>query len=146
MPSEPPRTVFRSLARPANAEGHFHRRRGPPKAADALSVHRLRRHATARGGLAPRVTPRPSAELGRHDAVGVDLAVQRLGIDREQGRGLAAMTVHLLEDRDDVLALHRLEAVACRWRGRRVRSEDLWGKIRGRELVSLAQDHGALDG
>src|SRR4029450_1414232 len=23
MPSEPPRTVFRSLARPANAEGHF---------------------------------------------------------------------------------------------------------------------------
>src|SRR5262245_49541294 len=53
MPWEPPRTVFRSLARPANAEGLFHRRRGPPKAADDFSVHRLKRGATRLGAWRP---------------------------------------------------------------------------------------------
>src|SRR5262247_930830 len=104
MPSEPPRTVSRSLARPANAEGLFHRRRGPPKAADAFSVHRPRQGATGRRGLPPRVRHRWSAELRADDAVRVDLAVERLGIDLEQRGGLAAVAVHLPERRHDVLA------------------------------------------
>src|SRR5437870_2761351 len=112
MPSEPPRTVFRSLARPANAEALFHRRRGPPKAADASSVHRLRQRATGRRGLSLRVTRRRSAKLHADDTVRVDLAVERLGIDREQRRRLAAMAIHLPQDRDDVLSLHRFEAPA----------------------------------
>src|SRR5882724_11069310 len=146
MPWEPPRTVFRSLARPANAEGLFHRRRGPPKAANASKCTQAEATRNWAGGLAPRVTLRPSAELDRHDAVGIDLPVERLGIDREQRGGLAAMAVHLPQDRDDVLAFHRFEAAAGRGRRRGVRSEDLRWKIGGKDLVSLAQDHGALDG
>src|SRR5215813_11519386 len=67
----------------------------------------------AAGIAAPR-QGRRSAELRPDDAVRVDLAVERLGIDREQGGGLTAVTVHLPEHRDDVLALHRLEATAGR--------------------------------
>src|SRR6267378_7892525 len=137
MPSEPPRTVFRSLARPANAEALFHRRRGPPKAADALSVHRLERGATGRRALPPRVTRRRSPELRADDAVRVDLAVERLGIDREQRGGLAAMTAHLPQDRHDVLTLDRFETAAGRRHGRRVRAEDFRRQIRGEDLVPL---------
>src|SRR4029453_6083969 len=126
MPSEPPRTVFRSLARPANAEALFQRRRGPPIAADFPSVHSLRRGATGHGGLAPRVRPRRSPELRSDDAVRVDLAVERLGVDREQRRGLTAMAADLSQHGDDVLALHRLEAAAGRG-GRR----GVWGGAPG---------------
>src|SRR5688572_25447272 len=111
MPCEPPRTVFRSLARPANAEGPFHRWRCQPQTADvsqctqAVTARNLD-EAPGRPGRAPGA----SAELRGGDRVGEDLAVERLGVDRQQRGRLTAMAADLAQGRDDVLALHRLEA------------------------------------
>src|SRR6266511_1585509 len=91
MPSEPPRTVFRSLARPANAEGLLHRRRGPPKRRTLFSVHRPRPHATGqltrRRGLAPPARHRnSSAALFVIDPKTLFPKIIRYGIAAEEFR------------------------------------------------------------
>src|SRR5206468_815758 len=52
------------------------------------------------------------------DAVGAELAIERLRADAEQLRGSAAMPAHLLEDRKDLLLLDVFEA------GHALRSDD----------------------
>src|SRR5437867_10962729 len=146
MPSEPPRTVFRSLARPANAEGLLHRRRGPPKRRTLSSVHRPRPHATGQVARRRGQSPRASTELFGRNGVGDDLPIEGLGVDGQERGRLAAVAADLAQGREDVLALHRLEASGRR-RGRwRAGAQHFGGKIRGLDLVALAQDDRTLDG
>src|SRR5678816_557550 len=78
------------------------------------------------------------------DAVPLDLPVERLGVDAEQRRGLAAMAADLAQRGDDVLALHVLDAARRAGGGARAAPE-LVGQVRGLDLVVRGKDHGALD-
>src|SRR4029450_6284114 len=136
MPSEPPRTVFRSLARPANAEGLFHRRRAPPNG---------RRFQCTQGMTGRNWTKRVLHEFLGADVVPDDLSVERLGVDRQERGRLAAVTADLAQRGEGVLALHRLETPPFRRRGGRRRAQQLGRKVAGLDLVPLAQDNRTLD-
>src|SRR5262245_43032899 len=99
---------------------------------------------TPGGHATPR--PRPSGlQLVDRDVVRQDLPVERLRIDPEQRRRLGAMSAHLPQGRDDVLALHLLKAPAPRrWRG--LATSHLRWKVVRADLVARAEDHGPLDG
>src|SRR5882762_6458228 len=80
----------------------------------------------------------------RRDAVLLDLAVERLGIDAEHGGRLRPVPAHVAQRGDDVLPLHLLQAPAG-GRTRRAIAADLVGPVRGLDHVSRGEDHRALD-
>src|SRR4029453_8127696 len=137
MPSEPPRTVFRSLARPANAEGLFHRRPGPPNGGGFQCTQ---------GMTGRNWTKRLLHEFLGADVVPDDLSVERLGIDHQERRCLAPVTADPAQRGEDVLALYRLEAPPGGRRGGRCRAQHLGRKVSGLDLLPLAQDDRALNG
>src|SRR5436190_18483136 len=87
------------------------RGRGRPVAADNEILHAPAEGATLVGNFL-RAPNADLAELVWPDLVADDLAIERLGIDGEQGGRLAAVTVHLPQRDHDVLSLHRFETRA----------------------------------
>src|SRR6266478_8688 len=88
-----------------------------------------------------RTTPRPSPsgpERLDRDVVREDFPVERLRIDPEQCRGLRAVSAHLLQGRDDVLALHLLETPAGE-RGRSLAPSDFRREVVRTDLVAGAE-------
>src|SRR5260370_34213252 len=91
---------------------------------------------------APPGTPPSPVELG-DDAVGLDLAIEGLGVDAEHGGRLGPMTAHAAEGRDDVQPLHVLET-SPRRRARGPPAANLLRQVAGLDLIALREDHRPL--